>query len=142
MEEDKITEKTINKYVIQFKTRFNKTNSDYILLDMDISKELQDVLKECVVLDELTDYSFDNGDEHITLKRYKIKKWIYSLFYERDKELLFLKKLIDSGKETLKISSVGRIDVIISNLKNNLRELIQNIVKYNKLNMVVTFNTN
>lgn len=140
MEKDKITEKTISKYKIQFKTRFNKSNDEFIYLDIEVSKELQDVLKDCFV-DEVIDFEFYDGENNVMQKRYKIKKWIYSLFTENDKEILFLKKLVDTGKTSLKISKVNRIDGIILHLKQNLRDLIQDGVKYNKLNMVVSFNT-
>jgi len=140
MEQKKITEKTINKYKIQFKTRFNKSNDENIFLDIEVSKELQDVLRDCSVLDELCDFEFSDGESNLMMKRYKVRRWVYSLFTESEKEILFLKKLIDTGKVSLKILVASRIDSIILHLKHNLRDLIQEGVKYNKLNMVVSFN--
>lgn len=131
--------KEIGNYKIIFKTKFDKSKSDKIILEVALSKDLQSLIKKAII-SEKTPYSFYDGVNNIDGQRYKVKTWVYNTLYSRGRELLFDEVLIDKSKKEFEFLSVDLIDDNMDKFKENIKQLIRNMLKYSNINMVVNFN--
>ncbi len=140
MTDKKIDVKEIGNYKTKFKTHFDRDKGDFLTLDISISDDLKKLLNNSVI-DEETEFGFDCGtNEYQKLKRYRVKSWIFNSLVDNYKDLLFTMKLLKNGEMKLKVQNVSHIDSIIDGFKQNLKQLIQTILKYSDIDMVVNFN--
>jgi len=139
MTSDQVSEKAIGSYKAKFKTKFDKRKNDNILLSISISEDLRKVLKESTI-DELANFSYNDGDSYRNSQRYKVKRWVYSALYDDRRDIIFSKKLVDDGELDLTFNSVSMIDPAINGIKETVRQLIQTVLKYSSIDMTVNFN--
>jgi len=132
--------KIIGNYKAKFKTSFNKKKSDFIFLNVSISEDLRNLIKEIVIINEETEFTFYNGEQEDKYKRYLVKKWVYSALYGSYKDFLFEKNLIDKNELKVKLIDVKRIDSLIEDFKENFRRFIEVVLKYSKIDVNVSFN--
>lgn len=124
--------KVIGEFKLMFKQGISK-DGEKAILTLSCNEELQNLLKGCTI-NELTDYDdlFDNTENKQkvrSLKRYKVKRIIYScLYYENTRDLFFLKDLIDNRKVMLNFSDMDTLNITINKLKEMLRTLLKNIM--------------
>jgi len=136
---EQTTTKSIGNYKMTFRTFFNLDNSEHIILQVRISEELKNLIKSVTLNDE-ADYEFYDGDQHVTKKRYKVKKWVFSSLNPQNRNSLFQKELLDSGEAKFKFACVSSLDSFMRDLKNNTKSLIQIIHNYSEINTTVSFN--
>ena len=140
MKKTKTDKKVIGNYKAKFKTTFKKEESEFIFLNISISKDLQKLLKSIVVLEENKNFEYNSGEEYENYTRYLVKTWVYSSLYSRNREFLFEKNLIDKNELSIKIAEVGKIDTLIADFKECFRRLIEVVLKYSKIDVSVNFN--
>lgn len=138
--EETIDKKEIGNYKVRFKTHFKKEDSDYIYLDIAISDDLQNFLKGICVLNEETETTYHDGNEYKKFKRYLVRKPFYNILEGRQGDLLFHKTLITKGEVKIQITDVQLIDTFISSFKENLKNLIKNVLQYSDLDITLNIN--
>jgi len=134
-------EKKIDCYKMNIKTVFNKRKSDFIFIEVSVSNELLDLLRNVAVIDEeLSEYSYPMHDENIKVKRYKVKGWVMkSIRRNSFAECLFTKPLIDDGVAVFQQDCSSMVDNMIAGLKEVMKAVIEVYLRYNKINQVVTY---
>jgi len=131
--------KRIGNYTIILNTEFNKKDSDYINLKINISDDLQTLLRQAVI-DETEEVHLSNVSAKDRLIRYKVKGWIYrELAYSSYKELLFLKKLVDKKSVKIAFASATGISEAIDGLKTNFKIFVQTIRDLSDLNITINY---
>jgi len=124
--------KTIGNYKTIFNWKFNKKDSDYIFLSIEISEDFHNLLNEVVVKDEdLVDVNIRSCDNSGRFKRYKVKRWVLNSLGGAYIQVLFLKTLIDTSKITLKFDSTRDVEDYIYGFKENMRNFIKLVRTYN-----------
>jgi len=134
--------KRIGSYTIKFKTQFNNKKSEYIFLEILVSKDLKELLSDLVIKEVVNSEAFCqyNEDGRTTyLQRYKVIRPFFSALYGNYKEVFFLKDLIDKGEVSVSFSDIRNIESIISDMKENTKMLIRNHRKYKDLNVTINF---
>ena len=70
--------KKVDKFKMTLKTTFNKRQSDYIFLELSLSNELLDLLRDVTVQTEETiDASYSTSESVVKFKRYKFNVRLY-----------------------------------------------------------------
>ena len=131
--------KPLGKYKISFKTLFDNNNSNYIVLKVSLSHDLRQLIMS-TILDDEVEYNLYNGSEEIALKRYKVKRWVFSSLNRNYRDSLFSKQLLDTGEAEFKFTSVLYLDDFMRQLKSNTKLLLQTIHDYSEINVTVNFN--
>jgi len=131
--------KSIGNYKIRFKTSFDKKKEDSIFLNISISEDLKKLI-EGIIIKENTKFDFHTGEKDTTYTRYKVKSWVFGALYSDHRDFLFVKALVEGKDFNIELNSVNRIDTIISDLKENVRRLIEIVLKYSKIDTTVSYN--
>jgi hypothetical protein len=152
-EEDKQTtkqsftfDKDISGYRFKVQTDFNQLKSDYVLLILTASPELNALLngitcKDEEIIEENVILSSRYIEERQTLKikRYKVTRPLLSIVPQDLRALFFEKEFIDTGVLTIKITSFNAIDNILSDFRIGLKAIIEAMLKYSNLDATTTF---
>lgn len=139
------TEKVIGKYKAQFRKYFDKDSGDYVNLDIDLGDDLKKLLKSITTADKV-DWEMavgtdeEGNSKRETYKRYRVKRVIYSSFVTDSKDVLFICDLVDKGKVTLKFYETQRLDKVLENTKENIKRLIEVVLKYDEISQEVNYN--
>ena len=131
--------KKIGHFQIRFTTSFNKKESDDISLKVLITEDLRKFIKENVVISELVSAEYVNGGEYTQFERYKVRSFWFSCL-TRNKEQIFHKDLIDKGKAEFCLKTKDSIEDAIHYFKENFNLLIKNVMKYNNIDITITYN--
>lgn len=109
---------------INFKTKYD-VERDLICLELTLTKKLQELLKECSVLDETNTERgtyLNNGGEVV---RYKIKRVVLEEGMKNAHFALFEKTLLDTGKTTFYIETTANLKRMIDSIKQVLPSVIK-----------------
>jgi len=125
------------KQIDKFKAFFRDSlsdNGDYSELKIVFNKDLKKVLKDTTI-NEVETFRFESGGLRLndedslnlteTLQRYKVKRAIFSSLMNNNKECLFIKELIDTGKYTFKFNNIPTRDRFKEEFKQNLFSLLR-----------------
>ena len=147
-----MTEKSIEKtkrignYEIKFKTTIDETSGDFVVLKVNYTEDLQELIKKACCLDlALTPFQYvaglDNEGKQIKAKgeRYKVKGVVFSGITNEHKELAFIKTLVDTGEATLQFLDVSKIEDIIYGFKAVVSSIITTLTQYADLDASVKF---
>jgi len=140
--------KQIGNYQVQLLTKFDSKEDDKIFLELEVSKDLQDLLGSIAVKEEvefthqLNNYSYnsDSNNEQKDLKRYKAKRWVYSaLSSNPSRDYLFLVDLVEKGKAKLPFVDASKMEEVITDFKHQVRKFVEVVDKYKAMKMTVTY---
>lgn len=124
--------KQIDKFKAFFKAGLS-SDGDYAELKITLNTDLKKALKETTIneVENFNLYSYySNSDEdddlnEKSLKRYKVKRVIFSSLPNRNRECLFTKELIDKGRYTFQFNNIMDRDKFKEDFKNNLFSLLR-----------------
>lgn len=133
------TEKEVGVYKANFNTSFNAKDSDSINLTIQFSEDLRLLCKEATIQQE-QEHGYDVGGSIKYKQRYKVKKWVMNTLGASNREMLFLKELVDTGKIVIPYYSTAQLERVIMNYKENMRVLIQTMLKFSKIETTMEFN--
>lgn len=135
--------KQVNQYKMTLKTTTEPTDPDAIVLNIQLSNEFNDLLKNIAVTTMPTLESYYNsGDDNAGgFQRYPLKRWVLGSVGQTDYLLmLFEKGLVDDGQTTFKVYNVRKLEYAIAGLKQAMKSLIQTYLSFNHIEQVVTVN--
>lgn len=136
--------KAIGNYKVMFKSSFNADDEDKIYLQISVTDDVKEILQKAKSVEntDLVEFNHYDGEEYSALKRYKVKNWVYGSLYSNSngKEILFTKKLVDTGKLELSFVSIPKIEQFISDLKENFRRLIETMLKSTRIDQTINYN--
>jgi len=133
------------EFKAEFKTSFEKNESDFIYLNIRISESFQKVLKEVIINEKITfnHYFADryNSAEVLQneLKRFKVKGWAFSCLSNSFRDYLFNEDLIKKGEVILKFSNCEHLEYILNGIRIELKNAVEVIKKYSSLKMSVKY---
>lgn len=131
--------KKIGNYRAQFSTKFKAKDSDKIFVSMEISDDLRDLIKS-VCLQEVMNFDFLIGEgATVVMKRYKVKRWVYSSLNSNYRNCVFSQNLIDTGKDEFAFDDAERLESFLHYAKENLRDVVRIIEKWVNLKQTVVF---
>lgn len=131
-------EKRIGEYVMKMNSEFDESG-DFIVLSLSISDELKDLLRECVINEVAEGGVYDGSSRH-SITRYKVRRPLYSLMSGDNRDILFEKNFLDTGKVTLQLRTVSWIDTVISEMRSNLKNLVDGLNRVKNSNVTITLN--
>jgi hypothetical protein len=127
-------------YKSNIKVLFDKSQDDYIWVEISINEEIANLLSEVCV----KDLQKEKCEVYInTFMRYKVKGWlINSLSFNNYKNILFHEKLIEEKKIELKFDNINNCLTTIQGYKDVMKLALQNILKCKALNMEIEYTKN
>jgi hypothetical protein len=138
MTETTTTKKLPENIKIKYK-KIKVPRNEYFVLEVTISKEFQDILKDCSLPETEQEIAYDEFNPD--LKRYKAFKWIFPELGD-GKDYLFVKELVDTGKLILNFADVTRVERFVSNFNYNATKTTQTYLKNNDFELNVAININ
>lgn len=134
-------EKKVDQFKMNLKTVFNKKKSDFIFLEVSVSNELLDLLRNVTVTDEEAQKAtYPMSEENDEFKRYKVKAWVMrSIRRNSYAECLFAKPLLDDGVAVFRQDSARAVDEMVSGMKEVMKTVIEVYLRYHKINQTVTY---
>lgn len=144
-ENSQILVKRIGGYKIDFYTKFNHRESDRVFLVLECNPELKALLNKAIVEKSEIDFKhylgYDENDNTVysEYKRFKVKTWIYSGLFQRSREFLFIKEFVENGKIAIPFLDKSILDEFLSDVKANIKNLVETIEKYTNLKVSVIY---
>jgi hypothetical protein len=138
--------KRIGNYEIKFKTTIDEASGDFVVLKVNYTADLQELVKKACCLDLPTTQfqwvlGLDNEGRPVknTAERYKVKGVVYSGITDQHKELAFIKALVDTGEATIQFLDVSKIEDAIYGFKAVASSIIRTLTQYADLDASVKF---
>jgi len=137
------SEKVINTLKATFNQGLSR-DGETAFLKITFNNDLKKLIKRVVINDFIvcSNYDFNSGDEILNpiLKRYKVKSPIFNSLYGDEKELIFLKSLLDNGKHKFNFNELSRLERFKINFKDILHKCI-GLVLSCEVSQTITFKT-
>lgn len=125
--------KSIGPLKVQFKSVFNRTDSDLIFLKITLSEDLQKLIKDCIVND-VTDDSYNDGECGRGFIRYKVRKWVLNSLGD-GRQLMFGKELVDRGETVISFVKAQQVEYTISQFKDNVKKMVEVYFRYGTIDV-------
>jgi hypothetical protein len=151
--ENKMTEtertKRIGNYEVKFKTIISEDTGDAIHLKISYTQDTLEMIKQiCCLTEPLTEIKvkvgadLDGSSIYDTFQRYKVKRVVYGSLSGEQRDIVFLKELVDNGEITLKLLDVRKVEDIVMGFKSVISEIIRIMTRYADLDANVSFKVN
>jgi len=134
--------KQIGDFKLYFQQGLDKVG-DNCFLKIIANDELKDVLRKAII-DEVVEFNYFSRDENgerveKKIKRYRVKRFIFSSLYGNSKDVLFIKDFVDKGSYVLEFQSIDNIETAKNEIRANLRVVIEILTKMEITEQEVTF---
>ena len=128
--------KTLGTYKVNFKTRFDLENDDFIYLDVTMSEDLKELIKSICLLEEDTipyeRYTFVS-------QKYKVKSWLYNSLVNDDRDFLFDVGLLKDGTLSVKFNNTDYVMSVVRRFKEGAKGIIDNVLKFREYEVNVKY---
>lgn len=127
-----------DNFRMYFKTLFDRNNSEFIILQINYSDELKELVKKSII-EQKTEYDFYNGNDSEKRQRYLVKKWIYSSMNSNSRNSVFDFELVEDGKTEFRFANVLNLDRFMKDFKAEIKILLETQLKYSDIDCTVNF---
>jgi len=130
------------RFTSKFSLAYDKETNETICVEVEISEHTLRLLREvCVTTLAPTDYAYQLGNQTVRGKRFKIKEWLLRSLASTNynKEFIFDKQLMLTGKMEIRATSLRDIESFIESFKTLMQSAINSILTYRSFNVNVTY---
>jgi len=130
------------RFTSKFSLAYDKETNETICVEVEISEHTLRLLREvCVTTLAPTDYAYQLGNQTIRGMRFKIKEWLLRSLASTNynKEFIFDKQLMLTGKMEIRATSLRDIESFIESFKTLMQSAINSILTYRSFNVNVTY---
>jgi len=134
-------EKAIQNFKVKFTSSLNMDQDEYIHLKMELSDDLRDLLKQCIVPNSSVAIPREYAACPVDVRsRPKIKGWIATGFSCDVWPYIFCNGSVETGVSSYKFNSIRTITRFVEDIKGEFRSLINTIIRAKNLNHTVVYN--
>ena len=132
----KVEIKKLGTYKVKFKTDFDLEVDEDIHLQIQISEDLKDLIKTACLINEGKVKFEKYGNKR---ERFKVKSWLYNSINNEERDFIFDTGLLSNGNLDLKFGSTEYINNMVNNFKGCVKNLIDNVLRYQQYEVSVTY---
>ena len=130
--------KGFGNFKVKYKTKFDRKKEDYIILEIEYSNELHELVKKSISENVKDLVNIERNNTEKQLKRFRIKHWIFDSLF-KSKEYLFEKSLVETGQTSIAFTDLDSIEKRISEINSNIKRLIEIMLKSERIDTTVNF---
>jgi len=129
--------KTEKNYSFKLGTIASENENLWLNLEVEVTPDLKNLLRSVAVCSQepvKAAFNLGNADDgsQVTqsLQRYKVKKIVYASLKDENRDLLFVKELLDTGKMQIPITDIHKVEEVYNCFRNMIAEIIKVTTKY------------